>query len=261
MATVAIVALVLAIAGIVATFGYFKWKAGSSVSLDANSFCPVTGPVSATVVLLDLTDPVTRPTLQDIENKFEELIQSVPVGGLLSIYGLTERTGEIIKKYSACNPGEGTDVDPIIANARLVQKRWESGYRKPFQEFIEGLSNKKSASHSPIMAGIQQVSLLVFNAPQIIGGQMRLIVVSDMIENTDVYSHYRLGATYDDFLKSPAFNMFRTNLNNVEVTILFIQRLKSPVKSKQLIGFWADWFLSNGVRRPDFRAIRLVGAT
>lgn len=256
---VGIVLLALLITGLVGVYAYFGWKAAQALDLDPVTFCPVSGPVSTTAVLLDLTEPVAKPTLGDIRNRFEGLMENVPEGGALAVFALTEHTSEIEEKLFVCNPGNGENVDPMTSNPRLAKKRWEESYRQPLDAFIEGLSNQASSvARSPIMAGIQQIELRLFNSPRATKGPKRLIVVSDMLEHTDVYSLYRDGAEFSRYQKSAARDMFRSSLQEVDVKVLFIQRLKAPVAHLDVAEFWAAWFTES--RAGDFRIVRLAGA-
>lgn len=256
---VGIVLLATIILALMGGYGYFRLKAAQAIALDPATYCPVGGPVSTTAVLLDLTDPVAKPTLTDIKNRFEALMAEIPEGGQLTVLALTEQTSEIEEKVSVCNPGDGKNVDPMTSNPRLARQRWEEAYRKPLDSFIEGLSNQATASRSPIMAGIQQIALNLFNSPRARQGSKRLIVVSDMLEHTDAYSHYREGASMGGYEASRARDMFRTPLQEVDIQLLFIQRLNAPVPQLDLVEFWAAWFQAS--RAQNVNVVRLVGAT
>ena len=52
---VGITAIAALIIVAVAAFSYYKWIASHKVALDPHTNCPVTGPVSATAVLLDVS--------------------------------------------------------------------------------------------------------------------------------------------------------------------------------------------------------------
>jgi hypothetical protein len=45
---------------------YFKWQAAQRVPLDAQTYCPVTGPHAVTAALLDLTDSVSMSRPLDL---------------------------------------------------------------------------------------------------------------------------------------------------------------------------------------------------
>jgi hypothetical protein len=255
----AIIILAALIAALVGGYGYLRLQASQTVKLDPETFCPADGPVSVTAVLLDLTDPVAKPTLTDIQNRFEALMAEIPEGGQLTVFALTEQTSEIQEKVSVCNPGNGQNVDPLIANPRLAKQRWEEAYHRPLEAFVEGLSNQASASRSPIMAGIQQIALNLFQSPRYANMSKRLIVVSDMLEHTDAYSHYRDGASMTRYRASDAYDLFRVPLNGLDVQLLLIQRLNAPVEQLDLAEFWAAWFQANQARNVNI--VRLAGAT
>lgn len=249
------------IIGLGATYGFFKYKASQRVALDPETLCPVTGPVASTAVLLDLSDPVARPTLQNIVNELAKLIPAIPQGGQLVVYALTETASTIEQKFGGCSPGDGSAVDPIIANPRQAQEQWELGWRKPLDAFIESIDNTVSGSRSPIMAGIQQADLQLFHASSAPTGPKSLVIISDMVEHTDAFSMFKSGADFAVFEKSPARRMFAADLRDINVTLLLVRRLKSPVKENDLLAFWTAWFAENGVGDRQMRVVPLAGAT
>lgn len=255
--TFGIIALAGLILVIVGGFGYFKWVASQRVALDQKTNCPVTGPVTATAVLLDLTDTISATTLQDLKNRFEAAIDGVPPGGLIAIYGLTMTSGKLDELYLACNPGDGTDVDPLTSNPRLARERWEEGYRRPFDKLINGIGGGASASRSPIMAGIQKIKLTFFDSPENKLLKKNLVIVSDMIEHTNVYSQYQSGLDYNAYELSPARDMYRTSLTDIPTKIFYISRAKAPSKPMDIINFWKLWFDNNKV--PNLEISRLEG--
>jgi hypothetical protein len=240
----------------VGAFSYYKWIASHKVALDPHTNCPVTGPVSVTAVLLDSSDPISQATLDDLRNNFNKMAFGTPQGGLISIYALTERAGQLRPLFAACNPGDGSDTDPITSNPRLAKQRWEDGYRKPFGEFEKGLDKSETAARSPIMAAIQQIELTFFDRYESTL-EKNLVIASDMIEYTDAYSQYKSGASYAAFQRSLAKDMYRTSLSGVAVTVLYIQRRNAPAKPTEHCEFWARWFLEN--KAADAKFIRLEG--
>ncbi len=240
----------------VAGFSYYKWVASQRVAIDPHTNCPVTGPVSATAVLLDVSHAISRATLEDLRNKFDTLAVGIPQGGLISIYGLTGRAGELRPLFAACNPGDGSNADPITSNPRLAKQRWQEGYRKPFDEFEKEIGTSEPTHRNPIMAAIQQIELAFFDAYST-EVDKTLVIASDMIEYTDAYSQYKSGASYDAFHRSSANNMYRTSLSGVKVTVLYVQRWYVPANTEEHCEFWTRWFLEN--RAADIKFLRLEG--
>ena len=71
-----LLALVLLI-GIGLGAAYF-WERDSRVALNPQTYCPTAGPRSATVVLIDRTDPLDTVQRSAIKLRLEELRQAIP---------------------------------------------------------------------------------------------------------------------------------------------------------------------------------------
>ncbi|RWL18067.1 hypothetical protein [Mesorhizobium sp.] len=256
--TVIATVLVFAMSGILITgYAYLKVRAADNVVLDKTTLCPVDGPVSATAVLLDTTDPISRTTFLDLENEFEKQMSAVQVGGLLEIYGLTEEPGELIAIFSGCNPGDGSTVDELTSNPRIAQERWEEGYRKPLDGILVDINPDAPARRSPIMAAVQKIKLTLFDSARARDIPKRLVIASDMIEHTNLYSQYRSGVGYESYKESDARQAFRTSLDDVMVTFLNFQRQGAKFDAREHGEFWAEWVADHSGQYE--RWIRLEG--
>lgn len=250
-----IAALVVSTA-IVAGMGYLYLREADRPVLDANTLCPVDGPTSATAVLLDTTDPISTTTATDLRNEFQRLVADVPAGGLMEVYMLTEKEGELTRTFSGCNPGSGESVDEWTSNPRMVQQRWEDGFQKPLERISSTLGTASGAERSPIMAAIQAIKLTVF-APLDQRMPKRLVVASDMLEHTDAFSVYRDGLNHEAYRRSSAQDRFRTSLDGVEVRLLAFQREGGRFPMTELASFWKTWIETNRGTFAGF--VRLEG--
>lgn len=233
-------------------FVYLKIIASEKPELDKASLCPVDGPKGITAFLVDVTDPISKATATDLRNEFEAAVSTVPVGGLVQVYTLTEAEGELTRTFSKCNPGSGENVDEWTSNPDLAQKRWEEGFQKPLDEIAKRMDQGVAGKQSPIMAGIQEINLEAFGAPKYRTIPKKLIVASDMIEHTSVFSIYRDGVDYANFEKSPARDQFRTALDGISVRILAFQRPNLKFDTKQLADFWDAWVHNNRGEVEEF---------
>jgi hypothetical protein len=253
---VATVILVILSIGIVGAFGWLKYRASSSVEVDKASLCPVSGPVSETAILLDVTDPISDTTALDLKNQFQRIVTDIPVGGALDVYALTEQEGALTQTFHGCNPGSGATVDEWTSNPRLAQARWEKGFAQPLQDLAGKLTTGSAGNQSPIMAGIQKINLQAFaNVPS--GKPKQLFIASDMIEHTPEFSNYRDGVSFATFQQSAARDKFRTSLDGVTVKVLAFQRPNMKFAIKDLAEFWSQWIDSNGGFFDGF--VRLEG--
>jgi hypothetical protein len=253
---VAAVALFAVSAALLAGLGYLYYSASRQTLLDKETLCPVTGPVAVTAVLFDTTDPISATTRSDLINRFRQTVSEVPVGGLVEISELTETPGEISVIFEGCNPGDGSTVDQWTNNPARRQKQWEDAFDKPLDDVPGEIGSGTSASQSPIMAAIQKIKLTLFDRLAV-DAPKNLIVVSDMIEHTNLYSQYKDGLDYDKYLKTDASREYRTALDGVGLTILYVERAKLPFDSRDHAEFWARWIQSNGGNLQ--RVVRLEG--
>lgn len=231
--------------GIVSGIGYFAYGAYFREGIDKKTMCPNNGPKEIKALLIDTTDPITDKTLTDAKNKFKEEMGATQVGGLIEIYGLTENPGELTKMFSGCNPGDGESVDIWTNNPKLQQRRWEEAFGKPLDEVEGKIQQGKSGNQSPIMAAIQSIKLKVFDPYKGNDIPKKLIVMSDMIEHTDLYSQYKSGTDFEAFKASPAYEDFRTSLENISFKIWYINRGIDRFKSKAHPDFWLNWVEDN----------------
>ena len=240
-AKVASAVLTVLFLGVVGTVGWMKWQAAHAPSLDAETGCLSTGPVSETAVLLDTTDPVSATTLSDLTNQIDAVRSSVPVGGFLGMYSITQTPGKLETLYEGCNPGDKSTVSQWTHNPRLQQLRWEEAFKKPLDAVEAGIGKSGGADASPIMAGIQQISLTLFDAPRSKSVPKKLVVVSDMIEHTPLFSQYKSGPDFSAYLASKASAQYRTDLDGADVSILYIDRDGRRFGIKQHAEFWLKW--------------------
>jgi len=239
--TIALSAVAL---GMVGAFGWLKYQAMSTVSLDKASLCPTMGPKSEIAVLLDVTDPISEATSIDLKNQFQRLVSSVPVNGAIDVFALTDEEGKLERTFHGCNPGSGALANEWTSNPKLVQQRWEKGFQKPLDNIAGKLGSGASGEFSPIMAGIQRINLEAFQ-PLPAGINKTLYIASDMVEHTADFSSYRGGVSVAKFEASPAREKFRTSLDGVQVKILAFQRPGQKFKMEDLATFWKSWVENN----------------
>ncbi len=233
--------LTLVVIGIIGAVAWMEWKASRAPGMDMATGCLSSDPTSVTAVLLDTTDPVSRTTLMDMTNKLDQARASVPVGGYLGIYALTESPGKLGTLYEGCNPGDKSTVNPWTHNPRLQQRRWEEIFKNPIDAVEAGIGKGGKADASPIMAGIQHISLSLFDAPSFRRVPRHLVVVSDMIEHTALFSQYKSGADFNAYLASRASAQYRTDLAGADVSLLYIDRAGRRFGIRKHAAFWLKW--------------------
>lgn len=218
--TLALVLVVVLGIGLV----YFSVKSQQR-PLDETTLCPP-DPESLTVLLVDVTDPMNLAQRQDFLNQLERLRNSIPRYGKLSIVKVDAASSRLLTPViERCNPGTAADLDDYTGNPKALQDKWETGFRDPLDEAFAQLSAASGAPRSPILESVQSVALTEFQKAQAQDKPRRLIVASDLLQNTERISFYGSMPEAEAVLGSDAFRAARTDLRGVEVELWMLQRL------------------------------------
>jgi hypothetical protein len=221
---------------------YFWATTDAPPALDKVTLCPKDGYRSATVILLDASDALPDVTRRELRTTLLDAAQSVPEYGMLEIRLLNPSSPSGDAVFAKCNPGDGTGVDDITGNPEMRRRRWQESFKKPLESALDGLMNPSASETSPIMSTIQSIAVDRFSGNRAESIPKTLVVASDLIEHGPGYSQYSGKLSFEDFKKSDAYRHVRTDLNDAEVTFLYIQRItKKPINSAEHIKFWVDW--------------------
>ena len=241
---IALIFLALAALGGLALF-YFSVT--PKPRLDAASLCPVDGPQGITVVLVDTSDDLPEPAQREVLGMLEDQITELPAYYKLDIRVLDIAGDRSRSLFSRCNPGDGTGLSEWTDNPRLARMRWIDGFRQPASDAVKSSLSSAQAKSSPIMGAIQDIAIDQFSSTAAQKVEKKLIVISDMLEFTQLYSQYPSGGdlSYQRFKRSPAYLKFRTDLHDAHVKIEYIQQTQVTIDSVKHIEFWKEWITDN----------------
>jgi hypothetical protein len=254
---IALIFLALAALGALALF-YFSVT--PKPRLDTASLCPVDGPQGITVVLVDTSDDLPQPAQREVLGMLEDQITALPAYYKLDVRVLDIAGGRSRSLFSRCNPGDGTGLSEWTDNPRLARMRWLDDFRQPAKDAVKSSLSSASSKSSPIMGAIQDIAIDQFSASAAEKIEKKLIVISDMLEFTPLYSQYP-GAgdlSYQRFKRSPGYLKFRTDLHDAHVKIEYVQQTQVTIDSVKHIEFWKEWITDN--RGVFDGARRLQGA-
>lgn len=250
---------VLGIALVGAGIGVYVWATTPRPpARNQQTFCPLEGPRSLTVMLLDTSDDLPKPTRDEITKRLTELADEIPEHALLELRLLDPAVdgGKIV--FSLCNPGNGEGLNEFTGNPSLAKRRWREKFREPLDRALSTGLQPHRTETSPILGTLQAIAIERFSGRIAAGVPKSLFIISDMIEHGKEYSQYRGDVSYDRFRKTPAYLKLRTDLNGAQVQILYVQRLSARIEPASHIRFWIDWIQDN--KGTFGRAIRLQGA-
>jgi hypothetical protein len=245
-ALLGVLLLFIAIAAALA-LAYFYVVTPRKPKLDTASLCPTTGPVGITVVLVDTSDDLPETTKREVAVILDDLVSSLPDYykldvRVIDIAGLRSRS-----LFSKCNPGDGAGLSEWTDNPRIARLRWIESFKKPASDAIKNSLASAKASSSPIMAAIQDIAIDQFSSAQNSSIRKRLVIISDMLEHTPLYTQYRSSGdlSYKRYRETPAYLKFRTDLHGAAVEIDYVNR-NVAIDTVRHVDFWREWISDNG---------------
>ena len=230
----------LAIAGIAlaALVGAYIYTTSGRRELDHETLCPAS-PDAVTVLLVDVTDPMNLAQRQDFINQLERLRSTIPQFGKLAIFKVDAMSEQLLKPViERCNPGTAENVSELTGNKASAAKRWREGFEKPLDEAFSSITAASGATRSPIVESIQSIALTELKNQETSEKPRRLIVVSDLLQNTERLTFYSGLPEPAQLVTSDAFRTLRTDLNGVDIELWMLQRpdaaSRQPAKLRQV---------------------------
>src|SRR5712671_1047704 len=140
--------------GALAAGAYVYATVARPPTLDQASLCPVDGPRSVAVVLLDSTEEVPEIAKREIRTVLVDMAEALPAYELLEIRLLDPKMPGGRSIFAKCNPGDGSGLSEYTANPRLAKQRWMEGFRQPLDAALAAGFQPLPGKTSPIMATI-----------------------------------------------------------------------------------------------------------
>jgi hypothetical protein len=236
--------LVLLMAGVAAAV---IWSKGQLVPVDDDTLCATDrSPTTITAVLLDPSDTISETQRAQINNELERIWQSVPKLGRVDVYAVDRAGRRLVQPaIRICNPGSSQDANQIYQNPRLAAQRW-TAFRGKLDQVLGQQLSMEAADASPILEAVQSVAILSLNQPETDGTGKRLIIVSDLMQNTPGrLSFYRAVPTLEPFKESGLYRDVRADLTGVGVQLLHLDRAE-PQASRAARLFWEAYLADSG---------------
>jgi hypothetical protein len=227
---------------------YLRYQAADRPTLAVGTLCPIDGERAITVVLIDASDDLPNIARRQLLGSLTALAESIPEYGRLELRVLSPSAqgGEIV--FDKCNPGDGSNLNELVANPPLARRRWAEGFKEPLDAALTaGLSPSPSDS-SPIMETIQAIAVDRFSSRKAEDIPKKLVIISDMIQNAKDYSQYKGDLSFERYKESRAYKRLHTDLHGAEVAIWYVQRSSGQIDSGRHITFWKSWVEDNNGR-------------
>ena len=260
----------MAIFGIIGLFllgggGYFFLQSNND-PLDEFQCSIKNGPNGVTAIIFDKSQMYTNDQVTDIKTSFNLWLAGNEAttknrrieldffkeGNLVQIYVADEKRlampNGLEPVAQLCVPKDFRNANEWIENPDFLKADFEN-FISVFSSVIQGLL-EKSEGNSPIMETIIRIS----NSESFQKHPTtphNIFIVSDMIQNSDNWSHYpgrNQGTDWRNFSKEMNGSVFmRPRLNQVEVQVFYAKRQNERDRSIQTrahVEFWEEFFFN-----------------
>lgn len=162
---------------------------------DEESLClvPARGQLSAEpahhVLVLDKTDPWNAEQGGRLRTLVIRMRDQLDVNERLSIFVFDGAVqAGVAPVFSLCNPGRGSDTTILWSNPRRWETRFQDQFGTPLNAILDDLAQANEGPVSPILELlIDLTNREELNLPS---GLKRIVLVSDMLQNSDAYSMF-----------------------------------------------------------------------
>lgn len=211
----------------------------SNRTIDEVTLCP-SDPDSVTVLLVDVTDPMNLPQRQDFINQLTRLTESIPRYGKLVVMKVDPVSDRLLEPViTRCNPGRASDENEVSGNPLKLEETYQEKFHEPLIASFEGVMQASSADRSPILESIQSAALTQLQSSDVADKKRKLIIASDLLQNTDSVSFYGTLPDANTLISSQPFRRVRTDLRGVEVELWMLQRIdSSQTQPRALPDLW-----------------------
>lgn len=201
-------------------------------------------PSEHTVVLIDQTDPLTRTQIAYVKALILAEYDRLHTYGELSIRGVRSDPDDAGQTFSRCRVRRGGEVMGVASNPEMIEAAFKRTVGDALNNYLNGLRDVPTAPHSPIMEAVDSVvDGADFGATV---KARRLVLVSDMAQNSDLVSEYRgPGSGLDPDAR--AKETLTRDLHGVAVRIHYVRRpALAAIQTSAQRDFWRQWFEGQG---------------
>jgi len=206
-----------------------------------------------TAVIIDKTDEYSAQQAGLIAAIIRRTRDRLNVGERFTLfeldqYGQFDPRGE----FSLCNPGRGDQVNALFQNPKRIEERFNEKFDRPLETILEDLVVPKEAPNSPVLealARLGQTEAFSNRAPE-----RRIVIISDMLQNSDVFTAYGGGGSIPDNMPDAltvadaTMRRFGDSLDGVALEIRLIPRQRYvDMQRGALKDYWNQVFAELGV--------------
>jgi hypothetical protein len=210
-------------------------------------------PADQTVVLVDQSEALTETQRRFAQSFIQDYVADearFPVRSRIALFTFSEASFAAAGSPSfrpqadLCRPpSQGND---LYQNSRKITRQFHERFLVPVTAALEESLATTGGARSPILETLQLIS-----RSQEIGdtGHKTLILVSDMLQHTDGFSHYRPQRGWEDFRRSGFAADVKADFRGWDVVVIYLRRYhERHLQQAAHLEFWQRYFHESGGR-------------
>ncbi len=229
------------------TYMVYQSTITKSIKYDSVSMCRMgEEPTDLYAVLIDSTESLPNLSASQAIIKVRNLLKNAPVNSQITLYSIQSGNERHVRPLATiCKPETGESASELTSNPYMIKKRFNDGFLIPLEGHLNSLVQGKGSETSPIIESLQSTVVESFESTQNTGNK-KIIVISDMIQNSDLYSFYRNKPNFEEYKElSNKTGIGVINLRGISVELLVVPRKSSKVKRQDIIRFWREFLIGN----------------
>lgn len=227
-------------------------------SIDETTGCNTNRSYDHTIVLIDKTDKIQKEHVKRIRDIVLGIQKELRQWDRLTLFAL-DGVNYVAPTpiFSLCSPGQDEDANLLYQNPNMYQKQFNERFSEPLERTLDSLMKSETARISPIMEMINRVSRSdIFTSG---GGNLKMVIISDLMQNMDKYSHYSINSNkktnkkdisdYFSGLPESYSNESFRRLSGVELDVVYIRRKGGKerlIQGGQHLEFWKRYLEKSG---------------
>ena len=218
-----------------------------NASVDKLTFCQADNLPEVLLVLIDGSDRLDSVQSERAIALMQRQISTVPKRGRVDVFVIASPGQELARPvFSRCNPGAAGSA--LVSNAKEDAKNFAVEFTGALEAALEEALEQKPADTSPIMESVRESATRTFSrVPD--ATTKRMVLVSDMLQNSAISSHYSGLEDFDQMMKSGRWSQAITDLKGAEVTLGYVTRPDSrSIQGLAHQSWWETYFRNVGGR-------------
>lgn len=192
------------------------------------------------VFIVDVTDTLSPQQKGELINNFETYINKSPKNSWHEFYQVGSAKDGLLEPLLR-SKSDYSDLEPAnyLTSSPIRQKMlWQDNFVVPFKKRLAESFQTPESSESPILESIQSAAITSLKKYEAQKAPRRIILVSDLMQNSAGLSFYNGIPTFDNLLKNKIYRRARTSLDGVQFQIWKLDSRISPSEQQQLFQLW-----------------------